>query len=84
MPTYSFECTECGHKFEFEQAMKDVHRAFCPKCGRDARRTFVSVAGIVFNGKGFYTVDSRKPDKKDVVDEIRSESKSSSSRKQKV
>ena len=79
MPTYSYECTECGHKFEFDNVMIDIRVAFCPKCGRIARRIWVNVAGIVFSGKDFYTVDGRKPGYKDVVDEIRSESKSSSS-----
>ncbi len=58
MPTYSYACTECGHRFEAVQAFSESSLTTCPACSGKLRKVFSSV-GIVFKGSGFYRTDSR-------------------------
>ena len=63
MPTYSYECTECGNRFDIVQAFTDDTLTTCEKCSGRLRKRFNSV-GIVFKGSGFYRTDSREAGKK--------------------
>ena len=63
MPTYSYECTECGNRFDMVQAFTDDALTTCEKCSGRLRKLFNSV-GIVFKGSGFYRTDSRADGKK--------------------
>ncbi|MFC1804823.1 FmdB family zinc ribbon protein [Candidatus Omnitrophota bacterium] len=63
MPTYEYECTECGHKFEAFQKITDVPLKSCPKCKKKIRRLISSGAGFIFKGSGFYATDYRKKPK---------------------
>ncbi|MFN2494713.1 MAG: FmdB family zinc ribbon protein [Pseudonocardiaceae bacterium] len=58
MPTYSYACTECEHRFDAMQAFTDTALTDCPECQGRLRKLFSSV-GIVFKGSGFYRTDSR-------------------------
>jgi putative FmdB family regulatory protein len=58
VPTYSYACTECGHRFEAVQAFSESSLTVCPACSGKLRKVFSSV-GIVFKGSGFYRTDSR-------------------------
>ena len=58
MPTYSYACTECGHRFDAVQAFTDNTLEVCPRCSGRLRKLFGSV-GVVFKGSGFYRTDSR-------------------------
>ncbi|HEY2449192.1 MAG TPA: FmdB family zinc ribbon protein [Mycobacterium sp.] len=58
MPTYSYECTECGNRFDIVQAFTDDTLTTCENCAGRLRKLFNSV-GIVFKGSGFYRTDSR-------------------------
>lgn len=60
MPTYEYECMQCGHHFELFQKITDKHLDKCPKCNHKLRRLIGSGAGIIFKGKGFYATDYRK------------------------
>jgi len=60
MPTYDYECTKCGHKFEAFQQMSDKLLTKCPKCDKKLRRLIGSGAGIIFKGSGFYATDYKK------------------------
>lgn len=60
MPTYGYECTQCGHSFDFFQKMSDEPLNKCPKCNNKVRRLIGSGAGIIFKGAGFYATDYRK------------------------
>lgn len=62
MPTYSYECTECGDRFDITQAFSDDALTTCEKCSGRLRKRFNSV-GIVFKGSGFYRTDSRESGK---------------------
>ena len=63
MPTYSYECTECGDRFDMVQAFTDDALTTCEECSGRLRKLFNS-GGIVFKGSGFYRTDSRADGKK--------------------
>ncbi|MGV0793645.1 FmdB family zinc ribbon protein [Mycolicibacterium sp. XJ1819] len=71
MPTYSYACTACGHRFDAVQAFTDAALTTCTECNGRLRKLFGNV-GVVFKGSGFYRTDSRESAKS-------SSSKSSSS-----
>ena len=58
MPTYSYACTECDHRFDAVQSFSDDSLTVCPECGGRLRKVF-SAVGVVFKGGGFYRTDSR-------------------------
>ncbi|MFI0895929.1 FmdB family zinc ribbon protein [Streptomyces sp. NPDC020983] len=58
MPTYQYQCTECGEGLEAVQKFSDDALTECPKCGGRLRKVF-SAVGVVFKGSGFYRTDSR-------------------------
>mgnify|MGYP002348118924 CR=1 FL=1 len=58
MPTYDYECSSCGHVFEFYQSMLDKHLKKCPKCKKfSLQRLIGSGSGVIFKGSGFYQTD---------------------------
>ncbi len=57
MPTYDYKCTNCGHRFEVFQSMKDDPIKECEKCGGQVKRLIGAGAGIIFKGSGFYVND---------------------------
>jgi putative FmdB family regulatory protein len=78
MPTYEYECTKCGHKFEALQKITDKPLDKCPKCADKVRRLISSGVGIIFKGSGFYATDYRKkPTPQDVADSPRTMAKKS-------
>ena len=58
MPTYQYNCTECGVQVEAVQKFSDEPLSVCASCGGRLRKVF-SPVGIVFKGSGFYRTDSR-------------------------
>lgn len=59
MPTYSYACATCGHRFDAVQSIHDHTSPACPECGSEVRKVFGSV-GVTFKGSGFYRTDSRE------------------------
>ncbi len=60
MPTYEYNCENCGHKLEKFQSIKAGSVRKCPKCGKlSLKRLISSGAGIIFKGSGFYQTDYR-------------------------
>ena len=58
MPTYSYICDACGHRFDQFQTIVEEHIRICPICGKErVRRLIVVVAGLIFKGSGFYITD---------------------------
>jgi len=57
MPTYDYECLECGKKFEAFQRMSDLPLNNCPMCKGKAKRLISAGCGIIFKGSGFYATD---------------------------
>ncbi|MEU2745534.1 FmdB family zinc ribbon protein [Streptomyces collinus] len=58
MPTYQYQCTECGEGLEAVQKFTDDALTECPDCKGRLKKVF-SAVGIVFKGSGFYRNDSR-------------------------
>jgi putative FmdB family regulatory protein len=60
MPTYEYECQECGIHFERRQRITEEPLKTCPECKGEVRRVIYPV-GIVFKGSGWYVTDHRRP-----------------------
>ncbi|WP_375000428.1 FmdB family zinc ribbon protein [Aeromicrobium sp. CTD01-1L150] len=58
MPTYQYQCRECGEALEVQQSFTDDALTVCPSCEGSLRKVFNAV-GVVFKGSGFYRTDSR-------------------------
>ncbi len=63
MPTYEYECIDCGQVMEIFHSitLKPKRKAFCEKCGeqRSVRRLIGTGGGLIFKGSGFYETDYR-------------------------
>jgi putative FmdB family regulatory protein len=59
MPTYEYECSSCGHRFEELQGIMDKPIRTCPRCGGEVRRLISGGIGVLFKGSGFYITDHR-------------------------
>lgn len=80
MPTYEYECTDCGHAFEKFQSITARPTKKCPVCGkRKVRRLIGAGAALIFKGSGFYITDYRSEDYKSKAKAEKSENSSSSS-----
>ena len=61
MPTYDYECSACGYKFEKFQAMSAKPVKKCPKCGKlKVERLIGAGTGVIFKGSGFYETDYKR------------------------
>jgi putative FmdB family regulatory protein len=58
MPVYTYECDECGVRFDARQKFSDAPVSECPECGGHTHRVPQAV-GIVFKGSGWYVTDSK-------------------------
>ncbi len=58
MPVYTYECDECGVRFDMRQRFSDDPISECPECGGHTHRVPQAV-GIVFKGSGWYVTDSK-------------------------
>ena len=65
MPTYDYQCTTCGKRFEWMQSMKDDPLSMCPEevCDHDPKgkgaveRLISAGGGVIYKGGGFYLTD---------------------------
>jgi len=65
MPTYEYECEECGYCFEAYQSITDEPIHDCPKCGVDkSKRMITGGSGFILKGSGFYCNDYPSAEKK--------------------
>jgi len=74
MPTYLYECDECGRFEEFQKISAEPLKE-CPECGSKVKR-IIGSPGIIFKGSGFYNTD-RKDKKTSTVSSSSSSSNSS-------
>lgn len=51
MPTYVYECAQCG-EFELEQSISDSALDRCPTCSNEVRRIIAGGTGIIMKGTG--------------------------------
>jgi putative FmdB family regulatory protein len=61
MPTYTYQCDNCGIRFDQYQKFSEAPLTICPECGEPTLRKVYQPVGIVFKGKGFYATDNRSP-----------------------
>ena len=59
MPVYTFQCENCGVRFERLMGFNDPVLTYCPECNKKALRKVYTPVGIVFKGSGFYSTDHR-------------------------
>jgi putative FmdB family regulatory protein len=59
MPIYTYECENCGERFEAKQSFNDAPLTVCPTCSEEKLYRVIQPVGIVFKGSGFYVTDSR-------------------------
>ena len=59
MPTYDYQCRDCGIKFELFQSMTEDQIQECPDCHGKVKRLIGAGAGLIFKGSGFYSTDYR-------------------------
>jgi putative FmdB family regulatory protein len=57
LPTYEYECPDCGERFEALQRMSDDPITECPNCAEHNVRRVLFAPAIHFKGKGFYSTD---------------------------
>ena len=54
MPTYEYECPDCGHAFELFQSMTAKVKRTCPECGSRKLKRLIGTGGaVLFKGGGF-------------------------------
>jgi putative FmdB family regulatory protein len=58
MPVYTYQCEECGVRFDARQKFSDDPIAVCPECDGPVHKVITPV-GVVFKGSGFYVTDNR-------------------------
>ena len=58
MPTYTYQCADCGVAFDQFQKFAEDPLTECPTCHGLVKRVIHPV-GIVFKGAGWYITDSR-------------------------
>ncbi len=61
MPVYTYQCTNCGVRFEKQQHFDEQPLIRCPECDKKTLRKVYQPVGIVFKGSGFYATDHRSP-----------------------
>ena len=52
MPTYEYECGQCGLRFERQQGIKDPPLTQCPECEGAVRRVISGGGGFLLKGAG--------------------------------
>lgn len=57
MPTYEYQCLNCGYRFEAFQRVSDEPLERCPKCQGEVKRLISGGTGVIFKGSGFYATD---------------------------
>jgi len=61
MPVYTYQCGNCGVRFDQQQRFSDPPLTRCPECSKKTLRKVYTPVGIVFKGSGFYATDHKSP-----------------------
>jgi len=60
MPTYEYECANCGETVELFQSILEKPLKKCPSCKKFTLRRLIGAGGgLIFKGSGFYATDYR-------------------------
>lgn len=57
MPTYEYECGQCGAHSEYFQSMSEPPKETCEACGGRLTKLLSAGTGLIFKGSGFYITD---------------------------
>ena len=61
MPTYEYQCQNCGHTLQELQSFAEPPLTHCPSCNEETLvRVIGSGGGLIFKGSGFYLTDYKK------------------------
>ena len=60
MPTYEYQCQDCGFIFTEFQLITDKPITECPHCRGIVRRLIGKGGAVIFRGSGFYCNDYPK------------------------
>lgn len=63
MPTYEYECPQCGIFEQFQSITAEPLKR-CPTCRKKVQRLISAGGGLLFKGSGFYITDYRSDDYK--------------------
>jgi putative FmdB family regulatory protein len=61
MPIYTFQCSNCGVRFDKELSFNERNPIRCPECGKKTLHRVYRPVGVIFKGSGFYSTDNRSP-----------------------
>jgi len=82
MPTFDFQCPNCGLTFEHTRPLGSKEIPPCPQCQNAKTEKLIAPPVIQFKGAGFYATDSKpKPPKKKPKKKETTEKKGSSKEK---
>ena len=59
MPTYTYRCGQCEHKFDIVQRMSEDTLTDCPACQAAALVKEIQSVGFALKGTGWYVTDFR-------------------------
>lgn len=62
MPTYEYQCEDCGKHFEIFQSISEPKKEKCEECGGRLTKLLSAGSGLIFKGSGFYITDYKKGD----------------------
>ncbi len=57
MLTYTYECSECGHKFNEKQRISDDPLVKCPECKEPKLHRVITNSAFILKGDGWYETD---------------------------
>ena len=63
MPIYTYECDNCGVRFDRQQSFAERNLTRCPECNKKTLHRVYQPVGVVFKGSGFYVTDNRSSKK---------------------
>ena len=61
MPVYTYQCDNCGVRFDRFQKFTEETLTRCPECNKKTLRKVFQPVGIVFKGSGWYSTDHKSP-----------------------
>lgn len=59
MPIYTYQCSNCGVRFDKEQSFSERNPVRCPECRKKSLHRVYRPVGVIFKGSGFYSTDNR-------------------------
>lgn len=54
MPTYTYECQSCKHRFDQYQSISEKPLTTCPKCKEETVNRLITSGNFVLKGEGWF------------------------------